>query len=152
MDSCGGYQFDEAKQIVLLRDSSLGLLADAIALSERLVQDPRLPEDVGFIVDFRRVSRLLQFDEIYNLLDWHKSRHFPLKGRCAFIVDRPATIGTANIFCALLQLQSIEAEMFDDEASAEVWLARAPRTSGAYSRGPGTDDTAENEPAGIAAR
>ncbi len=152
MDSCGGYQYDEAKQIVVLNDSSFTLLADAMALSERLVQDPRLPEDVGIIVDFRKVSRLLQFDEIYTLLDWHKSRHFPLKGRCAFIVDRPATIGTANIFCSLLQLQSIEAEMFDDEASAEAWLAKAPRSSGAYVQQPGPDSVAEDEPARIAAR
>jgi hypothetical protein len=152
MVSSGGYHFDEAKQIVLLNDPSLASLADAIALSARLVQDPRLTHDVGFVVDFRGMSRLLQFDEIYNLLDWHKSRHFPLRGRCAFIVDRPATIGTANIFCSLLRLQSIEAEMFDDEASAEAWLALAPRMSGAYSRRPGTDGAADSERARVAAR
>ena len=142
MDNSGEYQFDETGQIVMLKDSSLATLAESIALSERLIDDTRVPEDAGFLIDFRRVARLLQFDEIYQLIDWHKSRGFPFKGRCAFIVDRPATIGTANIFCSLLQLQSIEAEMFDGEAMALAWLSSAPRVSGAYNRQVGPDDRA----------
>lgn len=118
----------------MLKDSSIVTLAEFLALSERLIEDTRVPEDAGFLIDFRKVARLLQFDEIYQLIDWQKSRGFPFKGRCAFIVDRPATIGTANIFCSLLQLQSIEAEMFDDETMALAWLSSAPRVSGAYHR------------------
>ena len=134
MDNSGGYQFDETHQIVMLKDSPVVTLGEAIALSERLIEDTRVPESAGFLIDLRTMARLFQFDEIYQLIDWHKSRGFPFKGRRAFLVDRPATIGTANIFCSLLQLQSIEAEMFDNEQLAMAWLSSAPRVSGAYNR------------------
>ena len=142
MDNSGGYQFDENHRIVILKDSPIVTLGEAIALSERLIEDTRVPEDAGFLIDLRTMARLLQFDEIYQLIDWHKSRGFPFKGRNAFVVDRPATIGTANIFCSLLQLQSIEAEMFDDEKLAMSWLSSAPRVSGAYNRQSDSDDRA----------
>ena len=142
MNNAGGYQFDETNLVVILKDSPIATLGETIALCERLIDDPRVSEDAGFLIDLRKMARLLQFDEIYQLVDWHKSRGFPFKGRYAFLVDRPATIGTANIFCSLLQLQSIESEMFDDESKATAWLSNTPRASGAYSRRPSPDDGA----------
>jgi hypothetical protein len=109
-------------------------LDECIVLCEDLVENRTVPEDTSILIDLRKVVRLFQFDEIYQLVAWHKSHGFPFKGRFAFLVDRPATIGTANIFCSLLQLQSVEAEMFDDDSLAMAWLANAPRISGAYAR------------------
>jgi len=129
-----GYEFDSDNCVVILKNVPVTSLDESILLCERLVEDPRVPEEANFLIDLRRSVRLFQFDEIYQLVAWHKSHNFPFKGRCAFLVDRPATIGTANIFCSLLQLQAVEAEMFDDEVLAMGWLSKAPRISGAYAR------------------
>jgi hypothetical protein len=134
------YDFDEDNCVVRFKNSP-ATLDESIALCEHLVANPRVPEEANFLIDLRSVARLFQYDEIYKLIAWQKTHGFPLKGRFAFLVDRPATIGTANIFCALLQLQSAEAEMFDDEPSALAWLANAPRISGAYARPVAQDST-----------
>lgn len=133
MDYSDSYEFDEYNCIVKLKNSPV-TLDETIFLCEHLASSPQIPEQANFLIDLRSVSRLFQFDEIYQLVAWHKSHAFPFKGRFAFLVDRPATIGTANIFCSLLQLQSVEAEMFGEESIAVAWLANAPRISGAYAR------------------
>lgn len=154
MVNSGSYKFDEDTQIVTVETSQLATLEDSIAVSEQLIQDPRIPRGAGFFVDLRTARHLLQFDEIYQIVDWCKSRGFPFQGRCAFLVDRPATVGTANIFCTLLQLYSIEADMFDNSELALSWLSSAPRSSGEFDRraelGTLTDGPADVEAAVVA--
>lgn len=134
MDISGIYEYDEDNRIIKLKDSPT-TLDEAMSLCDHLASSSNIAKDAHFLVDLRSAPRLFQFDEIYQLVAWHKAHGFPFKGRFAFLVDRPATIGTANIFCSLLQLQSVEADMFDAESMAREWLARAPRSSGAYVRG-----------------
>jgi hypothetical protein len=143
MGDSRGYSFDESIQVVILDEPIEADLDAAIALSKRLAEDPHLPVYAGFLVDLRPMTRLFQFDEIYQLIDWHKTRGFPFKGRVAFLVDRPATVGTANIFCSLLQLHALEAEIFDSEELAKTWLSGLARTSGAFIRGSKTRIEAE---------
>jgi hypothetical protein len=135
MVNSGGYKFDEVTQVVTVESSQLASIEESIAVCERLTQDPRIPRGAGFLFDLRTMTHLLQFDQIYQIVDWHKVRDFPLKGRFAFLVDRPATIGTANIFCTLLQLYAIEADMFDNDELAHTWLSSGPRSSGEFARG-----------------
>jgi len=134
MTESDAYEYDEHNGVVIMSNAFPFTLDDSILLCEHLIEDPRVPEEASFLIDLRCVPRLLQFEEIYQLVSWHKSHGFPFKGRFAFLVDRPATIGTANIFCSLLQLHAVEAEMFDDQSLALGWLANAPRISGAYPR------------------
>jgi len=143
MVNSGGYKFDENTQVVTLESIRVASLEDSIAVSERLTQDPRIPRSAGFLVDLRSVTRLLQFDEIYQIIEWHKARDFPMKGRIAFLVDRPATVGTANIFCTLLQQYAIEADMFDNDELALTWLSSGPRSSGEFARGVEPDAVTE---------
>ncbi len=135
MVNSGGYKFDENTQVVTVDTLQLVNLEDSIAVSEQLTQDPSIPPVAGFLIDLRPMTHLLQFDEIYQIIDWHKVRGFPFRGRCAFLVDRPATVGTANIFCTLLQLYAIEADMFDNDDRARTWLSNEPRSSGEFARG-----------------
>ena len=135
MVNSGGYKFDESTQVVTLETFKVASLEDSIAISEQLISDSSIPQGASFLVDLRNMTRLLQFDEIYQIIDWHKSRGFPFKGRHAFLVDRPATVGTANIFCTLLQLYSIEADMFDKDELALSWLSSGSRSSGEFARG-----------------
>jgi len=134
MTESDAYEYDEHNGVVTMNNACLYTLDDSLLLFERLIEDPHVPEEANFLVDLRCAPRLPQFEEIYQLVSWQKSHEFPFKGRFAFLVDRPATIGTANIFCSLLQLHDMEAEMFDDQALALGWLANAPRISGAYQR------------------
>ena len=134
MDNSGDYEFDEYSSVVKFRTLP-SVLDEFIRLCERVAANAGVPEHTSVLIELRSAARLFQFDEIYQFVAWHKAHGFPLKGRFAFLVDRPATIGTANIFCSLLQLQSIEAEMFDAESAAMTWLATAPRVSGAYVKG-----------------
>ena len=134
MVNSAGYEFDENARIVRVDTSRLANLEDSLALSQRLVHDSRIPLDAGFIIDLRAMRHLLQFDEIYQLMDWHKGRGLQFKGRFAFLVDRPATVGTANIFCTLLHLHAIEADMFDSDELALAWLSKSPRSSGEFAR------------------
>lgn len=134
MDYSGTYEFDDYNCVVKVTNSP-SALDECLALCEHLASNAHIPEDASILVDLRSAPRLFQFDEIYQLVAWHKSHGFPFKGRIAFLVDRPATIGTANIFCSLLQLQSLEAEMFDLQDAAMAWFANAPKVSGAYARG-----------------
>ena len=147
VDVSGVYEYDEENCVVKLKNSPV-TLDETILLCEHLASNSQISDDANFLIDLRSTPRLFQFDEIYQLVAWHKAHDFPFKGRFAFVVDRPATVGTANIFCSLLQLQSVEAEMFEAQNLAMEWLARAPRTSGAYLRGRAHegDDIAEYEP------
>jgi len=131
LDNSGDYEFDEYSSVVKFRTLP-SVLDEFIHLCERVAANPGVPEHTNLLIDLRSAARLFQFDEIYQFVAWHKAQGFPFKGRFAFLVDRPATIGTANIYCSLLQLQSVEAEMFDAESAAMIWLATAPRVSGAY--------------------
>ena len=138
MDNSGDYEFDEYSSVVKFRTLP-SVLDEFIHLCERVAANPGVPEHANLLIDLRSAARLFQFDEIYEFVAWHKAQGFPFKGRFAFLVDRPATIGTANIYCSLLQLQSVEAEMFDAESAAMTWLATAPRVSGAYVKGAAHD-------------
>jgi len=138
VDNSGDYEFDEYSSVVKFRTLP-SVLDEFIRLCERVAANAGVPEHTSVLIELRSAARLFQFDEIYQFVAWHKAHGFPLKGRFAFLVDRPATIGTANIFCSLLQLQSIEAEMFDAESAAMTWLATAPRVSGAYVKGAAHD-------------
>lgn len=138
MDNSGNYEFDEYSSVVKFRTLP-SVLDEFIHLCERVAANAAVPEHTNVLIELRSAARLFQFDEIYQFVAWNKAHGFPFKGRFAFLVDRPATIGTANIFCSLLQLQSIEAEMFDAESAAMTWLATAPRVSGAYVKGAAHD-------------
>jgi len=117
------YTYDAQQQIVTLDSPSEVTVAEIIAQNELVVADSAVSRDAGFLIDLRNGACLLRYDEIHQLLSWHEGRGRPMKGRRAFIVDRPITVGTANIYCTLLRVHGIEAEMFPDQESAMAWLS-----------------------------
>jgi hypothetical protein len=137
MNHSDGYTYNAESRIVTLDSPAEVTVSAIVAQNEFIVADSAIPRDAGFLIDFRSGTCLFRYDEIHQLLLWHEGRGRPMKGRRAFIVDRPITIGTANIYCTLLRLHGIEAEMFPDQDSAIAWLSDVSVPSRIRERGSG---------------
>ena len=137
MNHPNGYTYDAKLRMVTLDSPAEVTVSGIVAQNELIVADSSVPRDVSFLIDLRDGVCLLRYDEIHQLLSWHEGRGRFMQGRRAFVVDRPVTVDTANIYCTLLGLQGIEAEIFTGQESAIAWLSDVPVQSRIRERGSG---------------